>query len=69
MPPLAQIANADVSIFYSGTGMTYLNNSIVVLCILTEHDRALAISTKGGNKIGLQNCPKLEREVEDCCLH
>ena len=45
-----------------------LNDAIVVLGVLTEHDGTLAIRAEGCDKIRLQHCPQLEGEVEDCCL-
>ena len=48
--------------------VTYLDNAIVVLGVLAEHDGTLAIRAEGGHEVRLQNCPKLEREIEDCRL-
>ena len=47
---------------------TYLYNTIVVLCVLTEHDGTLAVGAERGDQVGLKHRPQLERKVEDRCL-
>ena len=47
----------------------YLYNTIVVLGVLTEHDGTLAVRAEGGDQVGLEHRPQLEREVEDRCLN